>query len=354
MAKIPTLTPQELASFLKKEKLGFLLMAAMLAVPVCVWAGAVAVSMHTPFVISEPKTVVINKNEGFFDIGDTLKTANVLPNPGRFKLYALVTGKARSLKEGTYVLSGTYTVASLTERLAQGPEDISVTIPEGFTVADIDKRLVSFGLIQPGDFVNEAQQVDDFSYPFLQNDTVNSLEGYLFPDTYRFSQKTNAKQIMQKMLDNFNVKVYAKLDDATKSNQQAFANSVILASLVEKETDNSQDRKIIAGILWKRLEANMPLQVDATIIYAWRQRNPDWKPQGHALTLPDLKIKSSYNTYTNKGLPPAPISNPGADAINAALHPQDSDYWFYLSAKDGTTIFSKTVDEHNAAKRKYL
>ena len=354
MAKIPTLTPEEFSKFLKKEKLGFAIMAALFAAPFCVWAAVVARSMYAPFLIQAPVTVVINKNDGFFGIGDKLAATNAVPNPGRFKLYALVTGKARTLKEGTYVLSGKYSIASLVDRLAQGPEDITVVIPEGFTAQDIDNRLATFGLIQPGDFVNEVQQVDDFSYPFLASDSINSLEGYLFPDTYRFAQKTTVRQVVRKMLDNFEQKVYAKLDDTTKQNQQAFVNSVILASLVERESDNSADRKIIAGILWKRLEANMPLQVDATIIYAWKQRNPNWKPGQNGLSLQDLKIKSLYNTYSNKGLPPAPISNPGIDAINAALHPQDSEYWFYLSSKDGTTIFSKTIDEHNAAKRKYL
>ncbi len=354
MAKIPTLTSEELSKFLKKEKLGFAMMAALFAVPFFAWAVAVTHSMYVPFSISGPITVVIEKNEGFFDIGDKLAGTNAIPNPGRFKLYALITGKARALKEGTYVLSGTYSIASLTNRLVQGPEDITVVIPEGYTAQDIDTRLASFGLIQPGDFVNEVQQVSDFSYSFLQSDSINSLEGYLFPDTYRFAQKTTARQIVQKMLENFNQKIYMKVDKATRQNEQAFADSIVMASLVEKESNDSADRKVIAGILWKRLESTMPLQVDATIIYAWKQRNPNWKPGAGGLSLQDLKIKSPYNTYANKGLPPAPISNPGFDAINAALHPQDSEYWFYLSAKDGTTIFSKTIDEHNAAKRKYL
>ncbi len=354
MTKTPVLTEQEFNVFLRREKFGFALLAGLLCVPVAVWIIAIAVTVARPFSFEQPVSIVIPKQSGFLDIAQILQQSGVIQNTTAFKLYVLVSGKAGSLRSGTYSFFGTHSVASVANRLAMGPEDVVITIPEGFTVFGIDKRLSDAGAIQAGDFINLAQQSDDFSYSFLQSDYVSSLEGYLFPDTYRFAQQADVKAIADKMLKNFSDKVFDKVDEAIRVNQQSFANIITLASLVEKEVFDSTDRRIVAGILWKRLESNMPLQVDASVVYAWKTVNPDWKPKDHALSATDLKIKSAYNTYLHFGLPPSPIANPGWDAIDAALHPQESDYWYYLSTKDGKTIFSKTIGEHNTAKAKYL
>ncbi|PJA18994.1 MAG: endolytic transglycosylase MltG [Candidatus Brennerbacteria bacterium CG_4_10_14_0_2_um_filter_43_14] len=354
MAKTPVLTEEEFKIFLKREKFGFALLAGFLCVPVAIWIIAVAITVARPFSFEQPVTIAIPKQSGFLDIAQILQQSGVIQNATAFKLYVLASGKAGSLRSGTYSFSGTHNVASIANRLAIGPEDTVVTIPEGFTVFDIDKRLSDAGAISAGDFINIAQQADDFSYPFLQSEYVSSLEGYLFPDTYRFAQRADVKTIADKMLKNFSDKVFNKMDEAIRVNQQSFASIITLASLVEKEVAGPDERRIVSGILWKRLERNMPLQVDASVVYAWKTANPDWKPKNHTLSAADVKIKSAYNTYLHFGLPPSPIANPGWDSIDAVLHPQESDYWYYLSAKDGKTIFSKTIEEHNAAKAKYL
>lgn len=193
--------------------------------------------------------------------------------------------------------------------------EIQITFPEGFTVKQIQERLAANGLVF---------ELDE------------NLEGYLFPDTYRFYKKSTALQVIKKMQDNFNAKVgEINYDD------------LILASIVQKEVSNQEDMKKAAGIFLKRLKANMPLQSDATINFI----------TGKNLIQPsieDTKTASPYNTYLNLGLPLKPISNPGLKAINAVRNPEETDYWYFLTPPGMPTIYSKTLEEHNAAKAKFL
>ena len=160
------------------------------------------------------------------------------------------------------------------------------------------------------------------------------MEGYLFPDTYLFLPGAETEQIIGTMRDNFKKKAGDIAQDI-----------VIMASLIEKEVPASDDRRIVSGILWKRLEIGMPLQVDAVFPYITGKRE---------VLLDDLKINSPYNTYLYKGLPPGPIANPGLDAIEAARNPKETPYLYYISGKDGKTHFAKTYEEHLKNKEKYL
>ena len=181
-----------------------------------------------------------------------------------------------------------------------------------------------------------AEQFGDFENfdkkEFLEK--TAGLEGYLFPDTYLFLPGAETEQIIGTMRDNFQKKAGDVGQD-----------TVIMASLIEKEVPDSDDRKIVSGILWKRLEIGMPLQVDAVFPYITGRQK---------VLSDDLKIDSLYNTYFYKGLPPGPISNPGLDAIEAARNPKESPYLYYLSGRDGKTHFAKTFAEHLKNKEKYL
>ena len=218
-----------------------------------------------------------------------------------------------------------------------------MTIPEGSNLYQIDAILADALVIRRGDLINFATG----SAAASGTGAVNP-EGKLFPDTYRFYPDTDVKDVVQEMLDKFNDKaaplLAAEGADATSD--------LIMASIVEKEVSNPDDQKIVAGILWKRISAGMPLQADATVCYAMQQTAPLSAPPCSTL---DLKINSPYNTYLYKGLPPGPIGNPGISAIQAAIHPERSPYWFYLSdPKTGKTIFSKTLDEQHQNTVKYL
>jgi UPF0755 protein len=173
-----------------------------------------------------------------------------------------------------------------------------------------------------------------------------SLEGFLFPDSYEYNKDTvTIKHVIESMLDNFNSKLSSKMQESIKDQNKTLFEIITMASILEKEVRTANDMKVAAGLLWKRIESGMPLQVDATTIYFLGHNH---------LKSSDLKVDSPYNTYTNKGLPKGPISNPGLKAINATIYPEDSPYWFYLSKPTGETVFSKTFEEHRRAINLYL
>ena len=172
-----------------------------------------------------------------------------------------------------------------------------------------------------------------------------SLEGYLFPDTYRFFKDAKLPDVVNKMIANLENKLTSDLKMAIKNSSFTTYEVLTMASLIEKEVKSDSDREIVSGILWKRLKAKIPLQVDATLVYITGRKE---------ISDADKKINSPYNTYYYRGLPKGPISNPGLSAIRAAVFPENSPYWYYLSAKDGQTIFSQTLEEHNRNKAIYL
>ena len=279
------------------------------------------------FFLSVPKNfpsgaaITIEKGTGLAEISNKLKKEGLVKNKYAFALYARAFNKSKKIKYGKYLFNEPVSVFALVGRLTKGEfgfKPIKVTITEGLTIKDISELF--------GDFENFDKE------EFLEK-TAN-LEGYLFPDTYLFLPFAETEQIIDTMTDNFK----KKSGDIGKD-------IVIVASLIEKEVPDSADRKIVSGILWKRLELGMALQVDAVFPYITGKRK---------VLLDDLKIDSPYNTYLYKGLPPGPISNPGVDAIEAARNPKESPYLYYLSGNDGKTHFAKTYEEHLRNKEKYL
>lgn len=260
-----------------------------------------------------------------------------------------MSGQATLFKPGVYELSRDLTLPEIVRILTQGnQEDVKVVIPEGLSVGDIETILKNKGILAEDQGFDQVILADwSVLYPFLKGRA--SLEGFLFPDTYRFRTNSSLDDILTKFFDNFEVKAWSLL-----SGHKNWPERLILASLLEKEVVDFNDRRLVAGILLKRLQNDWPLQVDATIAYA--------KCAGQFLECGDLRILRSdlaivspYNTYERLGWPPTAIGNPGQAAIKAALNPESSPYWFYLSsAKTETTIFSKTLDEHNLNRAKYL
>lgn len=213
--------------------------------------------------------------------------------------------------------------------------DVTVTIPEGMTAIEIDRVLAEQGITPAGSVLAIAQRDD--------------LEGYLFPDTYRFQPASDPEAVVRRLRQTFEQKAAPLLP----ADEAEAMETLIVASLLEKEVPDPAERRIVAGIIEKRREAGMPIQLDATICYLKQLASST--ESCYPITRIDLTIASPYNTYLYRGLPPGPIGNPGVGALTASLEPQASPYWFYLSDPETKrTIFSQTNEEHNANRAKYL
>jgi len=303
---------------------------------------------------------VVEKGQGFQEISDNLAKAGLIRSRSSFKLYLLIRGWADKLKPGIYEFPLNYTGKQIARILVEDMlEEITITIPEGWTLSMIDTKLKEEEVLIGNSLID--LKIKDFNdensndyFEFLKDmPSSATLEGFLFPDTYRFYKNISAKEAAKKFLNNFDDKFSNGLINQMKKQGLDFQETVILASLVESEIPHDIDRPKVAGILFRRLVKNMPLQIDATIIYIKCEIKK--MDNCRQISNGDLKIKSAYNTYLNYGLPVGPISNPGLGALKAVLYPETSSYLFYLSdPKTGNTIFSKTLEEHNLNKQKYL
>lgn len=295
-----------------------------------------------------PVTFRVEKGESFRTIGARLSQESLIRSIAVFKSYSILTGNARKFQPGVYELASTMSVPQIVDFLvAGGKNEVTLKITEGWTVKDIDAALASSSIITSGALSNFPFKTLVSQYPFLNQ---NSLEGFLFPDTYNFELNSSPETVLRRFLDTFNIKVWRP----TLASQNGWYNSLILASYLEREVVSTADRRLVAGIILKRLKLGMPVQIDATVSYAkCGESFTNCREPGVAKA--DLKIDSPYNTYVRLGLTPTPIANPGQNAVQAALSPQTSGYLYYLTdAKSGKTIFSKTLDEHNANRAKYL
>ena len=296
------------------------------------------------------KEVIIKEGQGAYAIADTLKEEGIIENKFVFITYTFITGNEKKLQAGRYLFKPGTTIPSIIDAIAGGfaeLDDIVVTIPEGFNIFDIDKRLASAGLIKEGEFAKKYQ----------------SQEGEFFPDTYHFNKQGEmVDTIAEKMKNHLNLK-FKNLSLVFSS--LVLRDTLIRASILEKEARREEDMRLVAGVIENRLRLGMRLQIDATVSYGACLRNLQvglvnkseytYCDVSQIPVGAEIRIDSPYNSYTRAGLPPGPIANPGIQAIQAVLNPAKSDYLYYLSTRDGSQmIFSKTAAEHIANRRKYL
>lgn len=299
-----------------------------------------------PLSLSTEVTIFkVLKGESAEAIAEHLKGSELIKSSFLFRLYVFLSLRQYALKSGDYKFSPSMSIRDIADTIALGgTNEILVTIPPGFNLKQVEDRLIGAGLVLKNELINYK-----FSYnpPPLLSDKLDgaSLEGYLFPDTYRFFKDSSLSDIVSKMISNLDGKLAPDLKSAIRNSSRSTYEILTMASLIEKEVTSNADREIVSGILWKRFTEGVPLQVDATLVYITGRRQ---------VYESDKKIASSYNTYYYRGLPKGPIANPGLSAIKAAVFPKSSPYWYYLSAKDGRTIFSSTLTEHNRNKSLYL
>lgn len=310
------------------------------------------------------KEIKIEKGKSLKEIAFLLEKEGAISRKEFFLIYVIFTGNLSNLKAGEYLIKPRETIKEVAEKIIKG-ETIKekITILEGWNLRDIGYYLENKGLYQAEEFFEIAgfpgidyRKAKDLPFPkdfseefeFLKNKpNYLSLEGFLFPDTYEIEKGERIENLIRKMLSNFDKKLDNDLKKEISRQGKNIFDIIRMASLLEKEVKTFEDKKLVAGILWKRLEKGIPLQVDATITYLTGKKTTK-------ISLEDLSIDSPYNTYKYKGLPIGPICNPGLDSIIAAIYPEYSEYWYYLSAPDGKTIFSKSFEEHKKAKEKYL
>lgn len=281
------------------------------------------------------QTFTINKGEGVKQIANNLKTQGLIKDPIIFFLLIRQMGLDGKIQAGEFRLSPAMNAAGIAKTLQTATNDFRVTIPEGKRAEEI------------ADILSESfPQFDD-----TWRARLNENEGYLFPDTYSFPKDATIDQIIETMTANFKSK-YETLSGGRKSTLTE-KEIVTIASLVEREAKHDQDRPMVASVILNRYDIGMKLDIDATIQYAlgYDQSTQRWWKA--ALTLDDLALSSPYNTYKVAGLPPTPIANPGQEALDAVVHPAETEYLFYISDSTGQNHYAKTNDEHEANKKKY-
>jgi len=303
------------------------------------------------------KTIVvfsIKKGDSLGAIAMNLKNQGLIKNDLFFKLYVLSKGISGKMQAGSYALSPSMNISDISGLFFLGEAiEKKIKIIEGWDLKDILDNVSKDGIyaedqIPKALYSVEVQQFIS-SFKYLGKDAKKTAyEGYFFPDTYKINLETTAEDFLKNIFSNFDQKLTPDLRKEIDRQKKSIEDIVIMASIIEKEVKNVADKKVVSGILWKRIKIDMPLQVDATLLY-----NNDLI-DGNRVLISDTQVDSLYNTYKNKGLPPGPICNPGLDSIKAAIYPTSSNYLYYLSAPGGKTIFSENFEQHKAAKFKYL
>ncbi len=305
--------------------------------------------VYVPINPGANETIVFTVQKGWSDdeIAANLQSLGIIRSSYFFKFYAILSLKHSKLQAGEYNLSPRMSTYDIVDKMAQG--DVirdKVVILEGWSVNDIGKYLESKNICSQDYFIALAEKDYSDQFDFLADKPKNaSLEGYLFPDTYEVAKGESCEDILTAMLSNFDQKLTPSIRTEIQNQKKSIFDMVTMASLLEKEVRSLDDKKIVSGILWKRIGIGMPLQLDSTINYITDKGDASVK-------IKDTQIDSPYNTYKYKGLPRGPISNPGMDSIIAAVYPKKTNYWYYLT--DGKTIFSETLQQQNAAEVKYL
>jgi len=306
--------------------------------------------------IGQEQVFIVVKGETAAQIAKNLRLNNLIKSEFYFKYN--VWRENLKIQAGEYSISQKLSTRDIIKILTQGnaiSQEKSIRIIEGWNNKDISIYFEKNNIILAKDFLAlVTAPLEGWKFNFTKPDFLNDapktadLEGYLFPDTYRIFEETTAEEIISKMLNNFDKKLTSEMRAEIKRQNKTIYEIMTMASIIEKEVRSTSDMKIVSGIFWHRIKNKQALQSCATLAYVLGVNKTQY-------SLEDTKIDSLYNTYKYRGLPPGPIANPGLNAISAAIYPEDTNYNYFLSdPATGKTIYSKTLDEHNANKYKYL
>lgn len=314
--------------------------------------GSIVEKVDTPASAdTKPVNFSVYPGDNAEAIAKRLEEAKLIRSVDLFRFIALYYGVDKDLKAGEYELRSDMTSSEIIARLTRGTvRSTTVTIPEGWRLEEVAQLLEKKGIFESKEFLKVTQE-GKFDYEFLASRPPGgSLEGFLFPDTYRVPARFDAEGFINRMLKNFDVRFSPAMRQQASAKGMSIYEVLILASIVEREAVLATERPIIASVFLNRLRQGIPLEADPTVQYALAG-NPDsvakygyWKTE---LTKADLEMSSPYNTYRHAGLPPGPISNPGLASIKAVLEPATTDYLYFVAKEDGSHAFSTTLEEHN-------
>ena len=315
---------------------------ALIILLLIVVIGIVSIFISTirkPLKISQSEVVNVEEGDSFYSIINRLSNEKKIKSPFIIKIYAKLTGLDLEVVPGSHTLDETMSLNDVAKILkdTNNANTITVTIPEGFNVEDIAARVEENGICTKDEFLSAVKSYPLPAYVSDNADKRYNLEGFLFPDTYNFEIGVKPEYIIETMIKRFE-EVWAEVTKGMDIKQEEIEKVINVASIIEKEARVDEDRPLIASVIYNRLKQGMPLQIDATVIYAHGYYIENVRNR-------HLAIESKYNTYLHKGLPVGPICNPGAPSIKAALHPSDTNYLFYLLASDDEHYFTDNYDD---------
>lgn len=322
------------------------LRAALALSLVALLAAALVIQrfLSAPAEAAPAELFAVARGVSLASVSRELESAGLIRDARAFNWLARWRGQAEVLQACEYQLSAALSVDEILDRLVEGRVvTYPVVVPEGFTMAQIGARLAARGLVEEADF---ERAVRDPEFIASLGFTSDSLEGYLYPETYHLPRGLGAAAIARLLVGHFQ-RAWEALEPLAKARDLDRHSAVILASIVERETGTPKERTLIASVFANRLARGMRLESDPTVIYGL----PDFDGNLRRRDLDDLE--NPYNTYQYGGLPPGPISNPGHEALRAVLSPADSDYLYFVSRNDGSHVFSRTYREHVNAVNRY-
>ena len=297
--------------------------------------------------ITIARTVDIPKGSGFFRITEILDNAGLVHNRPFFWLLAMGKQAARHIRAGEYEFTGAMSPSAILDKLVRGEIKVyQVTLPEDITVSEVAKRLSALKLVNEKEFMMLAT---DRSFLASLDIEADSIEGYLYPDTYRFDRSMTIKEITQILVGQFWRTVTPEMRKRAREIGLTIPQWVTLASIIGKESGNRTEKPLISAVFHNRLQRRMKLQSDPTAIYRLQLEGGQVK----TVLRRHLKSNTPHNTYRISGLPPGPIANPGLDSLRAALYPAKVDYLYFVAKNDGSHRFSNNLASHNQAVLKY-
>lgn len=296
--------------------------------------------VNNPLKVEEDITIEVKEGDTFYGILDSLKEENLIRGVPLIKLYIKISGIEVDVKPGNHNVEKDIKLKTLIKNLNEEQINyINFTVPEGYTVEDIAKKLNDENIVTEEEFITAVKSYELPSYVKEDSNKRYNLEGYLFPDTYKLKEEYSAEDIIKIMIERFEVALSTAISETSVDiDSEDIEEIITIASIIEREAVLNEERKTISSVIQNRISIDMLLQIDATVIYALGEHV-------ELVSYDHLEFDSPYNTYKYYGLPVGPISNPGLESIIAAIEPEETDYLFYVLQDDKSHYFTDNYDD---------